>query len=166
MKITPLDIQQVEFKRRLRGYDRQEVHQFLEDVARAMETLTRDGTVLREKLAQAEQQLAELRKAETTLTQTLVSTQTMAEGLKQAAQRDAEFIIREAELKAAELLRGAREELAMLQRDLADLRKQRILVVERLRSTLRTFERMLEIEDGAEAQSEDQSEPASRHQNS
>ncbi len=161
MKITPLDIQQVEFKKRLRGYDPREVREFLEDVAQTVEGLAREGAALRERLAQAEQQLAELRKAEMTLTQTLVSTQAMAEGLKQAAQRDAEFIIREAELKAAELLRGAREDLAALQRDLTDLRKQRVLAIERLRSTLRTFERLLEVEEGVE----EQAEAAARPQN-
>ncbi|WP_447973465.1 DivIVA domain-containing protein [Nitrospira sp. Kam-Ns4a] len=159
MKITPLDIQQVEFKKRLRGYDPREVREFLEDVAQTVESLAREGAALRERLAQAEQQLAELRKAETTLTQTLVSTQAMAEGLKQAAQRDAEFIIREAELKAAELLRGAREDLAALQRDLTDLRKQRVLAIERLRSTLRTFERLLEVEEGVEEQAEASARP-------
>jgi cell division initiation protein len=154
MKITPLDIQQVEFRKTMRGYDCREVRQFLDDVARTVEGLTREGSALREKLAQAEQQLAELKKTETALTQTLVSTQTMAEGLKEAAKRDAEFILREAELKAQDLLRGAREELSGLHRELADLRKQRIVVVERLRSTLRTFERMLEVEDAAEEQAE------------
>ena len=75
MKITPLDIRKMVFKVRLRGYDRQDVDQFLEELAQTVETLNRDHTVLREKLASAEQHLAELRKAETTLMNTLVTTQ-------------------------------------------------------------------------------------------
>ena len=45
----------------------------------------------------------------------------------------------------------ASAELAALQRDLSDLRKQRLLALERLRSTLHTFERILEIEEGEES---------------
>jgi cell division initiation protein len=58
--------------------------------------------------------------------------------------------MKEAELKAGELLREAQAELAGTQRDLSDLRKQKLMAIERLRSTLRTFERMLEIEEGDE----------------
>jgi cell division initiation protein len=87
-----------------------------------------------------------------------VSAQTLTDELKQAAQRDAELIMKEAELKASELLQEARIEMASLQRDLSDLHKQRLLAIERLRSTLRTFERMLEIEAG----DEDASHPAHR----
>ncbi|MGH7168364.1 MAG: DivIVA domain-containing protein, partial [Nitrospiraceae bacterium] len=150
MKITPLDIRKMVFKVRLRGYDRQDVDQFLEELAQTVETLNRDHTVLREKLASAEQQLGELKKAEATLMNTLVTTQGLADDLKHAAQRDAELIMKEAELKAGELLREAQTELAGTQRDLSDLRKQKLMAIERLRSTLRTFERMLEIEEGDE----------------
>jgi len=146
MKITPLDIQQMHFGVSLRGYTKREVDQFLEDVALAVENLTRENQALRDKLAATEDQLASLKKAESTLTNALVSTQALTDDLKQAAQRDAELIMKEAELKAAELLREARMELAGTQREISDLHKQRLLAIERLRSTLRTFERMLEIE--------------------
>jgi len=146
MKITPLDIQQMQFGVSLRGYAKREVDQFLEDVAQTVESLTRDNQALRDKLAATEEQLANLKKSESTLTNALVSTQALTDDLKQAAQRDAELIMKEAELKAAELLREARMELAGTQREISDLHKQRLLAIERLRSTLRTFERMLEIE--------------------
>jgi cell division initiation protein len=94
-----------------------------------------------------ETQLGELKKTEAMMTRTLVSTQALADDLKEMAQRDAALVIKEAELKASELMKDARLELAAVQRDIAELRKQRILGIERLRSTLRTFERMLEVEE-------------------
>jgi len=154
MKITPLDIQQMGFKVRLRGYDREEVQRFLEEVAQTVESLNRDHAALREKLSLTERQLADLKKTETTLSNTLVAAQAITDDLKQAAHRDAELIMKEAELKAAELIREARTELAGTQRDLSDLHKQRLLMIERLRSTLRTFERMLEIEEGDQGRSD------------
>ena len=155
MKLTPLDIQQMVFKVRLRGYDRQEVQRFLEDIALTVEGLNRETQSLKERLAQAEEQLAGLKKAEATLTHTLISTQALADELKQAARRDAELIVKEAEMKASALLQEAREELVGTQREILELRKQRLVAIERLRSTLRTFERMLEIEE----EDQDQAEP-------
>ncbi len=71
----------------------------------------------------------------------------MAEELKAAAKRDAELIVKEAEVMAADLLRNTREEMAKLQHELSDLRKQRAMAIERLRGTLRTFDRTLKMEE-------------------
>ena len=49
--------------------------------------------------------------------------------------------------KAGELIHQARVELTDTQRDLSSLQKQRLLMVERLRASLRMFERMLEVEE-------------------
>jgi cell division initiation protein len=146
MKITPLDIQQMVFRIKIRGYDREEVNRFLEEVAQTVESLNRDNAALNERVAFMEQQVAELKRTETTLSNTLVSAQSLADDIKRSAQRDAELIVKEAELKAGELFRQARVELADTQRDLSMLQKQRLLMVERVRATLHTFERMLDIE--------------------
>ena len=147
MKITPLDIQQMVFKVAFRGYEKDEVNRFLEDLAETVEELNRDNAVQREKIVFLEQQLTELKRTEATLSNTLVSAQSLAEDVKRSAQREAELVVKEAELKAGEMMRQARVELADTQRDLSALQKQRLLMVERLRASLRTFERMLEVEE-------------------
>ena len=146
MKITPLDIQQMVFRVKFRGYDREEVNRFLEEVAQTVESLNRDNAALRERITFLEQQVAELKRTEATLSNTLVSAQSLADDVKRSAQRDAELVVKEAELKAGELFRQARVELANTQRDLSMLQKQRLLLVERMRATLHTFERMLDVE--------------------
>jgi cell division initiation protein len=147
MKITPLDIQQMVFKVGFRGYDKEEVNRFLEELAETVEELNRDNAVQREKIVFLEQQMTELKRTEATLSNTLVSAQSLAEDVKRSAQREAELVVKEAELKAGEMMRQARVELTNTQRDLTALQKQRLLMVERLRATLRTFERMLEVEE-------------------
>lgn len=146
MKITPLDIQQMVFRVKFRGYDREEVNRFLEEVAQTVESLNRDNAALRERIVFMEQQVSELKRTESTLSNTLVSAQSLADDVKRSAQRDAELIVKEAELKAGELIRQARVELGETQRDLSQLQKQRLLMVERMRATLHTFERMLDVE--------------------
>ena len=147
MRITPLDIQQMVFRVSFRGYDKEEVNRFLEELAQTVESLNRDQAVQREKILFLEQQLAEMKRTESTLSSTLLSAQSLAEDVKRNAQREADLVIKEAELKAGELIRQARVELTDTQRDLLSLQKQRLLMVERLRASLRMFERMLEVEE-------------------
>jgi cell division initiation protein len=147
MRITPLDIQQMVFKASFRGYDKEEVNRFLEELAQTVESLNRDNAVQREKIILLEQQLAELKRTEAALSSTLLSAQSLAEDVRRNAQREADLLIKEAELKAGELIRQARVELTDAQRDLSSLQKQRLLMVERLRASLRMFARMLEVEE-------------------
>ncbi|MCX5724061.1 MAG: DivIVA domain-containing protein [Nitrospirae bacterium] len=145
--MTPLDIQQMVFTVGFRGYNREEVNRFLEEVAQTVESLNRDNAARRDTIASLEQQLVELRRTESTLSSTLLSAQSMAEDVKRSAQREADLVVKEAELKAGELIRKARVDLTDTQRDLSSLQKQRLLMVERLRGSLRMFERMLEVEE-------------------
>jgi cell division initiation protein len=147
MRITPLDIQQMVFKVGMRGYDKEEVNRFLEELAKTVESLNRDNAVQREKIMFLEQQLAELKRTEATLSSTLLSAQSLAEDVKRNAQREADLVIKEAELKAGELIRQARVELTDTQRELLSLQKQRLLMIERLRASLRMFERLFEVEE-------------------
>ncbi|MGH7257873.1 MAG: DivIVA domain-containing protein [Nitrospiraceae bacterium] len=154
MKITPIDIQQMVFQVKFRGYDKEEVNRFLEELALTVEGLNRDNALLREKLTLTEQHLIELKRTESTLSSTLVSAQSLAEDVKRSAHREADLIVKEAELKASEVMRQARTELVNIQGDVSDLQKQRLLLVERFRSTIRSFERMLEVEETEAYQTE------------
>ena len=147
MRMTPLDIQQMVFKVVFRGYDKEEVNRFLEEIAQTVELLNRDDAVQREKIVFLEQQLAELKRTEATLSSTLLSAQSLAEDVKRNAHREADLVIKEAEQKAGELIHQARVELTDTQRELTALQKQRLLMVERFRASLRMFERMLEVEE-------------------
>ena len=147
MKITPLDIQHKVFDIKFRGYERRQVDQFLEELAETVENLTRENGVFKEKLTAKDEELNQLKKSESTLTNTLMSTQNFVDHLKRGAQRDAELIVKEAELKAEEILAQSRTELIELRRMISDLRRHRALVLERLRSTLSAFTRLIEVEE-------------------
>ncbi len=60
MRITPIDIQQMVFQVKFRGYDRDEVNRFLEELALTVENANRENSQLREKLAATEQQVTDL----------------------------------------------------------------------------------------------------------
>jgi cell division initiation protein len=147
MKITPLDIQHKVLETQWRGYHKAQVDQFLEEIAESVEELTKENLVMREKLSSKDEELGQLKRAESTLTSTLISTQSFVDQLKRGAQRDADLIVKEAELKAEEILSQSRTELVEMRRTISGLRQQRALVLDRLRSTLSSFRRLVEVEE-------------------
>ena len=147
MNITPLDVQQQEFKSRFRGYDPEEVEAFLRTVSEAMEDLVKENAALKEQLEATQGQLQGLRQKESALNDVLVSTQRISENLKQAAQREAELILKEAELKAEDVLKKTQEEYGVLQRDILALQRQRIMALEKFRAVLQGFQKMIEFEE-------------------
>lgn len=147
MKITPLDIQQREFTGRFRGYDREEVQDFLRSVAQMVEDMLKEIIAFREEAEKLSRDVGELRKKEASLSEVLVTTQTVTESLKETARKEADLILREAEMKAEDLLKRAHVDFRTIQRDILDLRKERILELEKLRSMLQSFSKVIEMEE-------------------
>ena len=147
MKITPIDIQQVSFGVRFRGYDRKEVDNFLDLLAQDYEMLIKESQEIKEKTASLEIQVMELKKKEATLNSTLIAVQKVVDDMKQNAQKEVDLLIKEAELKAEEITQGAQVERLRLQSETQDLQKQKVLLLEKIRSVLRTFEKTVELEE-------------------
>jgi cell division initiation protein len=110
MKLTPLDIHHKEFRNSLRGYNPEQVDDFLDEVAEEFERLFKESIDLNEKLDAASARVKEYGALEHTLQNTLVAAQTSAEEIKARAASEAERLMREAEAKAAEIVAAALEE--------------------------------------------------------
>jgi cell division initiation protein len=147
MKFTPLDIQHQQFKTGFRGYDTAEVAAFLKEVSDAMEELVKENAALKEHAETVERQLQTFRQKETALTDILVTTQTLADNVKQSAYREAELILKEAELKAEDIIKTGQDEHVLLQREIHTLQRQRTVALEKLRSLLQTFHKIIELEE-------------------
>jgi cell division initiation protein len=147
MKITPIDIQQVGFAMRFRGYDRKEVDQFLDTLAQDYETLLKENEQIKERTTSLEAQIVELKKKESLLNSTLIAVQKVVDEMKQNAQKEVNLLIKEAELKAEEITKAAREERLRLQHEIQDLQRQKMLFLEKIRAMLRTFKKTLEMEE-------------------
>ena len=111
MRITPLDIQQKQFPMKFRGFDVEEVYAFLEIIREEMEDLLRENASLKENAQRLESQIKEYRDMETTLRETLLTAQQMVEDYKTNARKEAELVVKEAELKADSVLKEAQEKV-------------------------------------------------------
>ncbi len=136
MKLTPLDIRRTEFKKAMRGYDTVEVQTFMEMMANEFETLLKEQNETRAKIIELESDLKNYKQIERTLQQTLMQAQEATGKTYEAARRDAETIIKEAEMKAAQILNNANGEMAKLNNEIAQLKARRDSMVGRLRVLL------------------------------
>jgi len=152
MRITPLDIQQKQFSTRFRGFDMEEVDSFLELIREEMEELLRENANLREESRRYEKQLKEYKNIETTLKDTLISTQQMVEEYRNNAKKEADLIAKEAELKAEEMLRIAQDKVVKIHEDITDLKGVRRHFKEELKRLIESHLGMMEFDKEREAE--------------
>lgn len=107
MKLTPLDIHHKEFRRSLRGYDDKEVDDFLDLVADEFERLFKENIDLSERMEVASQKVRTYQDMETTLHNTLLAAQRSAEEIVASAREESAALLRDAELKAKEVIHDA-----------------------------------------------------------
>jgi len=144
MRITPVDIRQQQFSTRMfRGYDVQEVDAFLDEVAEDYEHLVKENALLKEQLAALEERMRGIEDRERMLQETLVTTQRLTEEMKEAAKREAQLVIREAELQREKLMEAAREEEAKVRNEVQALHRLRRQLYEGLRATIEMYERLI-----------------------
>src|SRR5919198_5733854 len=140
MRLTPLDIRQQQFTVRMfRGFDPQEVDAFLEDVAEDYEAAIREGALLKEQVAALEERGRGLGDREKALQDTLVTTQRLAEDMKESARREAQLLVREAELRGEKMLEEVRAEEARIRSEIKALRRTQRELVEDLKATLERY---------------------------
>ncbi|HET7754737.1 MAG TPA: DivIVA domain-containing protein [Anaeromyxobacteraceae bacterium] len=144
MKITALDITHRRFARKMRGYDPEEVHAFLGDVAEAFEALTTELQGLQDEVSRKDEEMAELRSRERVLQDTLITAQKTCEELRDNARKEADLLVAEAELQADRIVQGAHARFQRIVDDIGELKRQRIQLAAQLRSVLRAHDKLVE----------------------
>ncbi len=107
MKLTPLDIHHKDFKKAIRGYNEEEVDAFLDEVAEEFERLFKENVEMRENQEALEEKMKQYENIEATLQNTFLSAQKSAEELQSNARKEAELIIKDAELKSKQMIQEA-----------------------------------------------------------
>jgi cell division initiation protein len=158
MKVTPLDIQQQQFKTRFRGFDIREVDTFLEQMAETVERLQKENQNLGDEVRRLELEIQGYRKREETFKRALLNSQKVLDQMKDNARRSAELIMAEAEVKAEKILNKAHNRLAQLHEDITELKRQRTQIEVQISSIIEAHSRLLEI--GKEGMRESDEEDA------
>ena len=155
MLMSPLEIQQKQFRHRFfKGLDAKDVESFLQKVADQMSGLLKEIDELKRDLGEKQRQLGEHREREQTLKNTLISAQKTVEQMKVNAQKEAKLLVSEAEVKAERILNNAHNRLAQIHEDIAELKRQRTQFELKIRATIETYQKMLDMQKEEEAEAE------------
>ncbi|UNC92845.1 DivIVA domain-containing protein [Candidatus Contubernalis alkaliaceticus] len=153
MPLTPLDIQNKEFTVALRGFNRDEVNEFLDRLTKDYETMIKENVLLKEKAEGLDGKLEHYKRIEETLQKAILIAQETAEEVKRNANKEAELIRREAEKDASRIIEEARYRASKVLAEHEDLHKQAQVFKLRLRSLVEAQLSALESETWLDFQS-------------
>ncbi|MGI6586655.1 MAG: DivIVA domain-containing protein [Gracilibacteraceae bacterium] len=122
--LTPMDIRNKEFKKAFRGYNEDEVDEFLDKVIADYERIYRENGELKERIAIDKERIEGYSSMEKSLQSTLLIAQTTAEDIVSNARKKADMIIKEAEEQAQKIIEDANSSVIKVNRDFEELKKE------------------------------------------
>lgn len=146
MAITPIDIQQHQFKSQFFGYDKSGVDRFLELVAEEMERVHRQYQEVREELSRTRATLEEMRAREATLKETLMTAQKVTDDLRANARKEAEVIIADARVRAEQIVSEAEKRRLQLIGEIQETKRQKVAFETGLRALIESHLRLLGLD--------------------
>jgi cell division initiation protein len=149
--LTPLEIQKQTFSRAIKGFDADEVRAYLHLVAEEIERLVRENDRLSRETASLREDLEDHSNRERILKDTLLSAQKVAEELTANAKKEAELIVKDAELLSERLTGQAMQRVSDLEKSIGDLKIERRIARNKLQMLLDTLQQMVALDAEQEA---------------
>jgi cell division initiation protein len=134
--ISPLDVRNQVFKKMFRGYDADEVRIFLDAVADRMEDMIKNREDLERENAVLKEKNKSFTEIEISLRTTMVTAQRICDESKVTAQRQADNIIRQAELDARTKVADVSGDLDHLARQRQTTRAETMAFIAKLKSLM------------------------------
>ena len=119
--ITPIEIQNKEFRRAFRGYSEDDVDDFLKIVTEDFEALYKENMDLQEKVTLYQEQVSRYKSIEETLNATLITAQSAAEDTCVAANKKAKIIVEEAQLQSKHIIDETNNRILELKKEYDNL---------------------------------------------
>ncbi len=142
--LTPMDINNKEFKKVMRGYNAEEVDDFLDEIIDNYEAIYKENSALKEKLASINEQIEHYQKIESTIQNTLLLAQDAADQAKASSEKEAEMIVKNANETAQKILDKAHNDVLQINDEYEDIKQEFIKFRSRFRNfmtvQLETFE--------------------------
>jgi len=136
MPLTPLDIHNKEFSRSFRGYDEDQVNEFLDQVIKDYEALIRENKELQNQVTSLDERLSHFTNIEETLSKTIIVAQEAADEVKTNAKKESQLILKEAEKNADRIINEALIRSRKVALEIEELKKQASIYRTRFRTLI------------------------------
>lgn len=124
MRLTPMDINNKEFKRGLRGYNPDEVDEFLDKVVEEYEAIYKENSLLKEKVSSINEKVDHYTKIENTIQNTLLLAQNASEQARANAQKEADMVIKNANETAQKIIDKAHNDVVAINDEYDKVRQE------------------------------------------
>jgi cell division initiation protein len=151
MAIRPVDIRRKEFKSGLRGYDANQVDDFLDEVADAFERIFAENQRMLEEITGLRERLQQFEELEASIQEALVQAQQVARDLRRNAGKEAELIVREAKEQSHRILADSSGRVERVQESYEVLRKAKQDFANDFRHLLKSYLAVMDNADVASA---------------
>lgn len=149
--ITPVDLENKEFKKSFRGYDMQEVEAFLGELVKDYSRLYRENASMKDKNAILNDAVENYKGMEETMRSAIISAQRTSDEIIRNAHEQADNIVKDAKVRAQEILNDMDGRIQELNRECAEIEGRSSLLRAKLRTVLNTYLEMLdELPEGKE----------------
>ncbi len=151
MAIRPTDIRRKEFKSGIRGYDANQVDDFLDAVADEFERNFAENQRLSEEITNLRGRLEQFEQLEDSIRASIVHAEEVSRDLRQNANKEAELIIREAQEQAHRTLADSSGRVERVQESYEALRQAKQEFANEFRYLLKSFLAVMDNADIASA---------------
>ena len=146
MILSAQDIQSQQFHVRFRGFDVEEVDDFLEKIAAAYQAVSEENQKLKGRLEIMEKDLATYQNQQKSFQSAIIAAQNVADGMKEKSREEAEATVAEAQEEARRRREEADLEIAELKGKIEGLKSLREQARDDLRQQLKSYLHMLDTE--------------------
>jgi len=161
MRFEPSQIEQKKFELSFRGYNQNQVDEFLEKVGKDFREIVDENRALLEELEKLKKERELYLSKEKKIEEALISAQRSAQLINESSQERAKLIVKEAEIKAKEVVRKDEEKIKKLSDEIEKLERQKRLFLTKLKSLIETHSELLNFYE-EESKEEKEKKPATR----
>lgn len=147
MSLTPLDIHNKAFANKFRGYDEDEVNEFLDRIIKEYESVIRQKNELLEKSTKLEEQLEHFTNIEETLNKSILIAQETAQEVRGNAEKEARLIIKEADKNADRIVNESLTRARQIAIETDDMKKQAKIFRTRLKMLISAQMELIQTDD-------------------
>lgn len=143
---TPIELENITFKKAAFGFDRDEVMEFVEAIYHDYDKLYKENLTLKDKNNMLSDAIREYKSMEDALRDTVVTAHSISDEIKKNAHKEAENIVREANVQKDEMLAKANTELEAIKNQMASLKQEFNIYKSKIRSLIQSQIEILELD--------------------
>ncbi|UDM32479.1 DivIVA domain-containing protein [Lentilactobacillus laojiaonis] len=145
MVLSPQDIHNKKFTQKMRGYNIDEVNEFLDQIIKDYQIVLQENKDLSSKLHESEDKLKYFNDLKDSLNQSILVAQEAADKVKSNSQKEADIIIREANKESADIINSANEKAKKMIDETSKKSKKLAIETDDLRKNTRVFRQRLQV---------------------